>query len=202
MTNIFNQLAKTYDTPQRQALAETILNEIRPDFAEASDKTLLDYGGGTGLLSLPLASLVKEVELLDLSEEMSHLAQEKATIAGLENFTSFQGDLLGEQPALTPPDIVLMSLVLLHIPDTKEILAALYQQLTPGGQLILVDFDTNPLVSHPKVHSGFDQGQLQELLQAIGFTHIKSHTFHTADHLFMNQPASMFHLRATKPAMV
>ena len=55
MTNVFNQLAKTYDTPQRQALAETILNEIRPDFAEASDKTLLDYGGGTGLLSLPLA---------------------------------------------------------------------------------------------------------------------------------------------------
>ncbi len=55
-------------------------------------------------------------------------------------------------------DIVLMSLVLLHIPDTKKILQELFNILNDGGKLMIVDFDKNDHISHPKVHNGFVHG--------------------------------------------
>ena len=201
MTTVFNQMAQTYDTPQRKALAEIILKEVSPAFKDATNKTLLDYGGGTGLVSLPLAPLVKQVELLDLASEMSQLANQKAQNQGIKNFTAFQGDLLGEHPVLATPDMALLSLVLLHIPDTQAILAKLFQVLAPGGTLLLVDFNHNELVQHPLVHSGFDLKELEDVLVSIGFTNVVAKTFYEADHLFMNQPASLFHLQGTKPQL-
>ena len=32
MTTVFNQMAQTYDTPQRKALSEIILKEVSPRF--------------------------------------------------------------------------------------------------------------------------------------------------------------------------
>lgn len=196
---IFDQMASNYDTPDRKVLAEIILTEILADFKESNTKILLDYGGGTGLISLPLAKRVKQVELLDLAENMGTIANQKAQNQGIKNFTAFYGDLLGVHPTLATPDIVLLSLVLLHISETKAILQAIFQTLAPGGQLIIVDFDSNDKVRHPLVHSGFDQKQLQKLLLEIGFIEPESHTFHQGEALFMNQKASLFHLRATKP---
>ncbi|SEM51639.1 ubiE/COQ5 methyltransferase family protein [Mesobacillus persicus] len=50
-----------------------------------------------------------------------------------------------------------MSFVLLHIPDTDKILQELFDILNNGGKLIIVDFDKNDKIHHPKVHNGFSQ---------------------------------------------
>ncbi|WP_396221368.1 methyltransferase domain-containing protein [Enterococcus sp.] len=96
-------------------------------------------------------------------------------------------------------DAVLLSLVLLHIPDTAAMLEKLYALLQPGGTLYLVDFLKNPAVSHPLVHNGFDPAALTQLAETTGFAVTSFTVFHEADHLFMNQPAAMFLAILKKP---
>lgn len=68
----------------------------------------------------------------------------------------------------------------------------LYELLAPGGQLIIVDFDKNEQISHPKVHNGFTQEELNDRLKKTGFVSTASHTFHRGEKLFMNKNASLF----------
>ncbi|WP_244310111.1 hypothetical protein [Leptospira mtsangambouensis] len=57
-TNVFDQLAKEYDTNERIELAKIITSEVQAECQESQSKTLFDYGCGTGLVGLTLTSLV------------------------------------------------------------------------------------------------------------------------------------------------
>lgn len=46
----------------------------------------------------------------------------------------------------------------------------LYELLAPGGQLIIVDFDKNEQISHPKVHNGFTQEELNDRLKKLALS--------------------------------
>ena len=179
--NIFDSIANHYDSPDRQALAKIIREELTTYLPRDShQKVLLDYGGGTGLVSLPLAERFKELIIADASETMLKMAEEKIHADASVEFPAVQANL------------ILLSLVLLHIPDTENILTKLYEILAPGGQLIIVDFDKNEQISHPKVHNGFSQEELNNRLEKTGFVSATSHTFHRGEKLFMNKNASLF----------
>jgi len=89
-------------------------------------------------------------------------------------------------------DIIIMSLVLLHIPNTTKILQELFNILNDGGKLIIVDFDKNDKVNHPKVHNGFSHDKLKKQLLDAGFNSTEIKTFHNWNQIFMKQDASMF----------
>jgi ubiquinone/menaquinone biosynthesis C-methylase UbiE len=194
--NIFDQIAEKYDSPKQQVLAKVIRQEIEKEWGTHSDKRVLDFGCGTGLISLPFAGKVKQLFLVDVSSEMTKITQEKITQQGLLNTTVLTADFLQELPTFKV-DTILVSLVLLHIPQTAEILQHLADMLTERGQLIIVDFDKNPLVYHERVHNGFEQTMLQQMLSK-NFSKVHSRTFYEGNHLFMNQAATMFILHAEK----
>lgn len=190
--NIFDTIANHYDTPDRQALAEIIREEVVKYFPEnTNQKVLLDYGGGTGLVSLPFADAFKELIIADAAETMLKMAEEKINTANLKNVRTIHADASVSFPTVKA-DVILVSLVLLHIPDTETILKKLYELLAPEGQLMIVDFDKNNRINHPKVHNGFDQQELHQKLKAAGFASVTSHTFHHGEKLFMHQDASLF----------
>ncbi|MBO1911817.1 methyltransferase domain-containing protein, partial [Microvirga sp. 3-52] len=110
---------------------------------------------------------------------------------GITNAKVLYSDFTRETTELKA-DIVLMSLVLLHIPDTKGILQSLFNILNDGGKLIIVDFDKNEKVYHPKVHSGFSHDELEKVLSEVGFKSIGIETFYHGNRIFMKQDASMF----------
>src|SRR5699024_10809852 len=56
--NHFEQMAKRYDTEDRIALAKVITKEVKFELQNSKSKSLLDYGSGTGLISLELSDLV------------------------------------------------------------------------------------------------------------------------------------------------
>ena len=95
---------------------------------------------------------------------MLKMAEEKIQAADLKNVRTIHADASVEFPAVQA-NLILLSLVLLHIPDTENILTKLYEILAPGGQLIIVDFDKNEQISHPKVHNGFSQEELNNRLE-------------------------------------
>ena len=45
----------------------------------AREQILIDYGGGTGLVSLPLAPLVKQLQIWDTAEGMLAIVDQKVT---------------------------------------------------------------------------------------------------------------------------
>ncbi|MFS0638897.1 methyltransferase domain-containing protein [Mesobacillus foraminis] len=189
--NVFEQMAKRYDTEERMDLAKVIVKEVRPELANSKSKSLLDYGSGTGLISLELTDLVDSILLVDSSEQMLEVAQAKISHKGIANSKVLYSDFTQETPELKA-DIVLLSLVLLHIPDTQNILQRLFNILNNGGKLIIIDFDKNDKLNHPKVHNGFSHEELKKRLSESGFKSIEIKTFYHGNRIFMNQDASMF----------
>ncbi|TYS86163.1 class I SAM-dependent methyltransferase [Rossellomorea aquimaris] len=189
--NVFEEMAKRYDTEARIELAKVIVKEVKQELQNSKSKSLIDYGSGTGLISLELTDLVESILLVDSSEQMVEVAKAKISQKGITNSEALYSDFTQGTPDIKA-DIVLMSLVLLHIPDTKKILNELCNILNDGGKLIIVDFDKNDNISHPKVHNGFVHEELKEKLSEAGFNSTEIKTFHHGERIFMNQDASMF----------
>ncbi|WP_040203357.1 class I SAM-dependent methyltransferase [Neobacillus jeddahensis] len=189
--NVFEQMANRYDTEERMELAKVIVKEVRPELRNSKSKSLIDYGSGTGLISLELSDLVDSILLVDSSKQMLEVAKAKISHKGMTNSKVLYSDFTQETPELKA-DIVLLSLVLLHIPDTKKILQELFNILNKGGKLLIIDFDKNDKISHPKVHNGFSHEELKNRLSEVGFNSIVMKTFYHGNRIFMNQDASMF----------
>ncbi|WP_020007635.1 class I SAM-dependent methyltransferase [Salinicoccus albus] len=189
--NTFEQIANRYDSKDRIDLAQIIVQEVRTELQNSKSASLIDYGAGTGLVSLELVDLVDSVLLVDASEQMLKSAAAKISQREITNSEVLASDFTQETPELKA-DIVLMSLVLLHIPDTKKILHELFNVLNNGGRLIIVDFDKTDKINHPKVHNGFAHKALENILSGVGFKSNNIRTFHHGARIFMNQDASMF----------
>lgn len=128
---------------------------------------------------------------MDASEAMLTVTNQKINHSHLRDVHTQLADLTNDLPN-QKADLLLVSLVLLHIPDTKLILKNLADLLNPGGQLFIVDFNKNEAVNHPKVHNGFKHEELKQSLAEAGLTPIKLETFHEGKNLFMKQSASLF----------
>ncbi|EQA46260.1 methyltransferase, UbiE/COQ5 family [Leptospira broomii serovar Hurstbridge str. 5399] len=189
-SNLFDQIANKYDTKERRELAKIIVNEIKSELKNCKDKSLLDYGSGTGLVGLQLSPLVDKLLLMDSAEQMLEIAREKITRANMKNAEVIYSDFTKTTPNLKA-DIIVGSLVLLHIPDLKDILGHFFSVLNTNGKLIIVDFDKNEKINHPKVHNGFNQMDLKTLLNAVGFRKIEIRTFYHGKNIFMNHDASL-----------
>ncbi|MCC5801177.1 class I SAM-dependent methyltransferase [Rossellomorea vietnamensis] len=189
--NVFEEMAKRYDTEERMELAKVVVKEVKKELQDSQSKSLIDYGSGTGLVGLELTDMVESVLLIDSSEQMLEVAKAKITQKEITNADVLHSDFTQGTPDVKA-DIVLMSLVLLHIPDTRKILQEMFMILHDGGKLIIVDFDKNEEISHPKVHNGFAHEELKETLSDVGFTTTGIKTFHHGKRVFMKKDASMF----------
>ena len=69
MEHHFNHRAESFDSPKNQFLADLVNAEIKQQVSELSTKSILDFGGGTGLIALPLAKQAKSVTLVDIAEK-------------------------------------------------------------------------------------------------------------------------------------
>lgn len=188
--NVFEQMAKRYDSDERKELARIVAEEVKPEVQDSRSKSLIDYGSGTGLVGLALADRVESILLVDSSQQMLEVAQAKISRGGITNAEVLLTDFTQESPELQA-DIVLVSLVLLHVPDTKKILQELYNVLTEDGKLIIIDFDKNEKVTHPKVHNGFVHEELKQLLSEVGFKDIEIRNFYSGKNIFVNEDATM-----------
>jgi ubiquinone/menaquinone biosynthesis C-methylase UbiE len=196
--NVFDRIAQHYDSEKQQALAQQILTVLKKEIGDCSQKVILDYGCGTGLIGLELAQVCKEIILMDPSVEMMKIVNDKIQHAELTNTQTIRGSFsTGKIPEIQA-DSIIVSLVLLHVPETQELLNHLYAALKDQGEIFVVDFDKNEHVQHEKVHNGFNQKEWARKCELAGFKQMTSHTFYQGEALFMNQAASLFILKAQK----
>lgn len=186
MKHDFNHKAETFDSPKNIFLANLVCQAVEKQIALLSDKEILDFGGGTGLLALPLAKQAKSVTLVDISEKMLEQARLKADQQDIKNIQFLEQDLLAN-PLEQQFDLIVVSRVLHHIPDLDATLAMFKHHLRENGQVLIADFvktDTN--------HHGFELAELENKLDQFGFSSIDSQILYSAEDLFLGNYAELF----------
>ena len=186
MKHDFNHKAETFDSPKNIFLANLVCQAVEAQMELLSDKEILDFGGGTGLLALPLAKQAKSVTLVDISEKMLEQARLKAEQQDIKNIQFLEQDLLAN-PLEQQFDLIVVSRVLHHMPDLDATLAMFHYHLRENGQVFIADFvktDTN--------HHGFDLAELETKLAQFGFSSIGSQILYSAEGLFLGNYAELF----------
>ncbi len=183
----FDQQAASWDEhPDRSAMAKAIALAIIAQVPVNSAMTVLDYGCGTGLVSMVLQPQVKHVIGVDSSQGMLAKLQEKVAAQGVSNVETLLLDLENSQlPPNLSVDLIISSMALHHIKDITALLHALTKMLMPGGYIALADLDSEDgsfHADHTGVHhSGIERKWLIEQLQELGFHKISATTAHVME---------------------
>ena len=186
MKHDFNHKAETFDSPKNIFLANLVCQAIEKQLALLLDKEILDFGGGTGLLALPLAKQAKSVTLVDISEKMLEQAHLKVEQQDIKNIQFLEQDLL-EKPLKQEFDLIVVSRVLHHMSDLDTALSLFHQLLKEDGRLLIADFtrtETN--------HHGSDLAELENRLIEHGFSSVHSQILYSAEDLFQGNYSELF----------
>jgi tRNA (cmo5U34)-methyltransferase len=186
MSSYFDQAAATWDEkPTRKALMRAVVDAIIHQVDLAPQMKVLDYGCGTGLVSILLAQHVGSITAADSSEGMLEVLRRKLDQAGLKRIHAMRLDLERASPPDDRYDLVVAVMVLHHIADTEGLLRKFHALLNPGGILCLADLDAEPGLFHDAEaaatvhHFGFDRRELKQSLERAGFSDLQEVTAHT-----------------------
>lgn len=186
MKHDFNHKAETFDSPKNIFLANLVCQAVEKQIDVLSDKEILDFGGGTGLLTLPLAKQAKSVTLVDISEKMLEQARLKAERQEIKNIQFLEQDLLAT-PLEQEFDLIVVSRVLHHMPDVDVAISLFRQHLKEDGQLLLADFTKTEANHH-----GFELPELENKLIQHGFSSVRSQILYSAEDLFQGNYSELF----------
>lgn len=177
----FNEAAASWDEePRRVRLASEVAETVKQEVILRGDMDVLDYGCGTGLVSLFFQPLVRSLTAADTSDGMLEILRTKITDQRLANVHTLY--LEPGRDALQPEsfDLVVSSMTLHHIEDLERLLRDFYRVLRPGGLLAVADLDSEDGSFHgyslSAAHSGFDRERLRGMLKEAGFTDTRAVT--------------------------
>jgi 2-polyprenyl-3-methyl-5-hydroxy-6-metoxy-1,4-benzoquinol methylase len=169
----FNDRAREWDTEERVERMQMIAGEVETALSGKTYKRALEFGCGTGLVSFNLRHLFSEITLVDSSEEMIRVTQNKIDSTSASNMRAYNLDIVEGDTLPGQYDLIYMSLVLHHVIDTRGLLMTLSKHLDQGGCLCIVDLNEDNGNFHKadkeySGHNGFDTDKLAKLLTEIG----------------------------------
>lgn len=177
----FDQAAASWDEkPQRVQLAREVAAAILREVPITATMNALDFGCGTGLLTLELQPYVRTIIGADSSQGMLNVLNTKIAAAGLDNVCSMhipaerKGNLQGRY------HLIVSCMTLHHIQEIEPLLGQFHAAMLPGGVLCLADLDSEHGRFHDDntgvFHHGFDRAALQSTLTTAGFHETRSLT--------------------------
>lgn len=193
----FDLMASKYDTEERVMIAKIIADNIREQVVDGQNKSLIDFGCGTGLVGLELVNDVREITFVDAAANMIEEVKKKIESSNIKNAKTLVCDIMVDDVNIKA-DYVIISQTLLHIKDIKPFLCRIYDMLNTDGHIIIVDFDKNNDIVSDDVHNGFERDVFIKEVSEVGFDNITARTFYHGEKIFMKQDASMFILDGRK----
>jgi 2-polyprenyl-3-methyl-5-hydroxy-6-metoxy-1,4-benzoquinol methylase len=128
---------------KKYGISEYLLNEQKGWFGDVANKSVLDFGCGSGNPhSLYLAKSAKQYLALDLSQSsINNLISklEKEGIYDGDHINAIAIDILAESQFLTKFDVIYAAGVLHHFSNIEIILERLDGLLNPGGVVVSYD---------------------------------------------------------------
>lgn len=177
----FDKEAAQWDSnPGRVKLASDVAAAIIATIPLTKNMTVIDFGCGTGLLTLKLQPLVKSITGVDNSPGMLAMLKNKIVEQSLVNVLTQHVDVEKGQRVAGQYDLIVSSMVLHHIPDTFELFKEWFNLLSPNGQVCFADLDTEDGAFHGDNtgvhHLGFDRAKLKQLLLDVGYCDVSDTT--------------------------
>lgn len=179
----FDQAAKTWDSEDKIRLTHSITDEMTRNIDLNKHHRAMEFACGTGLVSFDLMSQLDTMTLIDNSRGMIDQLNMKIDSQHITNMNSICTDLLNDATIDETYDFIYSSMSLHHVLETDQLLARLYAMLDDGGEICIVDLNTDDGSFHRHIpdydkYNGFDQGELIEHFKKAGFVDVKSHTFY------------------------
>lgn len=180
----FNQAATTWDdNPMRVQMARRIADAILQQIPVSNEMEMLDYGAGTGLVTLALQPHVCSVTAADSSDGMLARLSEKATASGMSNVTTLLLDLETDAAPAKAYDLIISSMTMHHVSDYEALIGHFSKMLKLGGYLAVADLDLDDGEFHPDqtgvMHDGFDRQEIVRLFAQAGLSPVEAITANT-----------------------
>ena len=158
----FDKEAISWDeNPMRVKLSKDVADAISKQIGLTPDMNAMDFGCGTGLLTMHLQPLVHSITGIDTSQGMLDMLNAKVAKLKLPNVKTMLCDLTQGYPLTGSYQLVVSNMTLHHIKEIKPVLDQFYNVVTPGGYLGIADLDLDDGQFHDDntgvFHFGFNR---------------------------------------------
>lgn len=177
----FDTASKTWDeNPGRVKVAGCIADAILVQAPVSPNMDVVDYGCGTGLVTLALQPHVGSITGLDSSSGMIEVLEAKVQDRGITKVHTEIVDLENDAIPDLHADMLICSMTMHHVSDLARVLSAFNDMLNSGGYLAIADLDSDDGEFHEDntgvVHYGFDRNDLIGMIELAGFEDAKATT--------------------------
>lgn len=175
----FNRDAASWDeNPRRVQLAADIGRSILAQNALSPDMDVLDFGCGTGLVTLALQPHVGSITGADSSPGMLDVLKRKISDRHLVNVKTLYVNIDRGEMLSGSYHLIVSSMTLHHIKDVDALLKQFYQGLHPSGMLCVADLDEDGGRFHDVndgvFHFGFRRETLSRQFEKAGFQNVRT----------------------------
>ena len=182
--NSFDRSAHTWDEdPRRVATAKAVAGAIQQYIPLHSGMVALDFGCGTGLVTLHIQPFVKRISAVDMSPAMLSVLREKTDRSGIENVEPVWAEKEEQPFPEAGYHLIFSSMTLHHLKNYKRMLKKMYRSLLPGGYLAVADLEKESGDFHNDnstvAHFGFEKERLRRQAGKIGFVDIRTPRIYT-----------------------
>lgn len=170
----FDTHAATWDANTgRVKLAGDISKAILRENEFNTTMDVMDFGCGTGLITLSLHSMVRSMTGVDSSQGMLDVLDAKIREHGISNVSTQYCDLDHGQALTGRYDAIVSSMTFHHVLSVRPLLKQFSGVLRPGGFVCVADLDRDGGTFHESnegvFHHGFDRESLRMDFMEAGF---------------------------------
>jgi predicted TPR repeat methyltransferase len=180
----FDKAAAGWDQQQRRVeLAAKIAAAISTTLPLNKKMTAMEYGCGTGLVGLALASQLATLTAVDTSSGMLEVLARKIKDEKITNVTPLRLDLL-EETLAEKFDLIFCAMTLHHIKEAGQLLIRFCELLADGGYLAVADLQEEDGSFHGAeadgiMHNGFNPADLAITLTGLGLHEVSVKEVHS-----------------------
>ena len=176
MKTDFNNAASTWDlNPIHTERTKAIALKLKEMVHLNKEWKGLEFGAGTALLSFAISANLNHITLVDSSEEMLKICEQKITESNANHISTLHSNI--EQDGLNGCyDIIYSQMALHHIIDPQKLISKLYSNINTNGYFVVADLYTEDGSFHGDgvdVHNGFDPNEIKKWMEESGFKDIE-----------------------------
>jgi tRNA (cmo5U34)-methyltransferase len=194
--NEFDSKASEWDkNPMHWDRSEAIVNEIKKLVPLKKEMTALEFGAGTGITSFLLKDYLKEITLIDNSQEMVKVINEKIKSSKVKNLKTLNFNLETDEYKEGKFDLIFTQMVLHHVNDIEKIINIFYRLLNSNGHLVIADLYEEDGSFHGEGftgHKGFNMDSLSVILLKNRFSEISHKTCFVIDRKISETESKQF----------
>ena len=174
----FDAKAATWDEePRRVQLAREVTAAICREIPFSSRMAALDYGCGSGLVTLGIQPHVGQITGVDSSQGMLDVLARKVREQQLRNVATRLIDLASQGTLEGNFDLIVSSMTMHHVSNVTALISVFVRALKPGGWLALADLELEDGSFHDDAtgvfHHGFERSFMQRIFTDNGCSDIR-----------------------------